>query len=202
MPVDLLSVRDLAERPDESLFANWIHIRKDPDSRFAQYRDKLFQLLKIPLALKQHCLAEHFSQYAANRPNINSLSISIVADEYFRRPIRPGRNIIRKLIGLCFLPRQVHISNLDLTLLIYQYILRFHVTMDDISRMHEVNRIEQLVQDELDHWLDNCYLTRMNQSLQVVLHVLHAQINLVKMLRIGDTHHPFQSDNIPMTQEL
>ena len=73
--------------------------------------------------------------------------------------------------------------------------------MNDISRMHEIDATDKLVQNELNHLFSE-NLLRMNQSFESIFHVFHAQIHLIEGMFVFDSHNVLQSDNISMFEEF
>ena len=67
--------------------------------------------------------------------------------------------------------------------------------------MHEVDAAEELVEDELDHLLGEGLLG-VDQPFESVLHVLHAQINLVESILVLDSHDVLQAYDIAMLQKF
>jgi hypothetical protein len=76
--------------------------------------------------------------------------------------------------------------------------------VDDVGRVHVVDGAQQLEQHELDHLLRQRHLLRVDQPLQRVVHVLHAQVHLVEFsdLLALDLHHVLQTYDVFMFQKF
>lgn len=68
--------------------------------------------------------------------------------------------------------------------------------------MHEVDAREQLVEDELDHLLGEGCLLGFHQSFECILHVFHAEVDLLELQPILDAQDVLQTHNVPVLQEL
>ena len=105
------------------------------------------------IAAEDDRFSHKLSENAASGPNVNRLSIGIRVNEYLRRTIRSGRNVVSLIVIGNLLLSQIHISNLELKLLGDENVLGLEVAVYDVCGVHEVECVEGLVEDELDHFV-------------------------------------------------
>lgn len=76
--------------------------------------------------------------------------------------------------------------------------------MDDVCGVHVIDGAEELIKDELDHLLSQRDLLRMDESMEGVVHILHAEVNLIKTTHFFrlDAHHVLQPHNVLVLQKL
>lgn len=76
----------------------------------------MIELIEIVLAGKDGPVADHLSQNAAHRPNINGLGVALRVEHDFRCPVPPSGNILGEesgvVVGRVGHTRQSEVANL------------------------------------------------------------------------------------------
>jgi hypothetical protein len=103
-PIDFVPIGNILKHAIQALEGYGIQIGKQLQCGFSKYGYESPQLVDIVLALEEHSFSEHFSEYAADGPDVDGLGVGIGDDEDLRRPVRPGGDVVGNFLISDFLP--------------------------------------------------------------------------------------------------
>lgn len=151
--------------------------------------------------MENDCLAEKLCKDTSDRPNINGFGVNSGPDQNLWRAIRSGGHVVSDIASVDFLSGEVHVSQFEFALFVHENVLRFEVSVENVSRVHKVDCYQQLVHDELYHLLCDFHLG-LDKSAQVKFHILHDQVDLVESSRVFDRHNALQCDDVLMVEKF
>ncbi len=138
-PFYLFFIRNLCDQFCQRLHGSLIDVGKVLNFWFTQNGHKPFQLIDVVLSVKYDGLSQNFSKNTPDRPYVNWFRINCWANQNLRCSIRSWCHIISDVTSESFLSCQIHICKFQFTLFVHENILRLHVSMQNVCRMHEID---------------------------------------------------------------
>ena len=133
VPLEFVAVGNFLENTGQSLGSDGVETGEEVESGLAEHGHESAHLVDVVVAAEEDGLAEHFCEDAADGPDVDGLGVGVAVDKYFWGAVRSGGYVVGYLLGVDFLPREVHIGYLQFEFFVDEDVLGLHVTVDDFS---------------------------------------------------------------------
>lgn len=135
-------------------------------------------------AREERLLRQYLIDNTTKRPHISRRRVTLRSEKHLRRPVPPGRHPLRQnraqLLGIQR-SHETKIAQLDSAIRVDQYVGRLEVPVYQFGGMQVLERFGELVEYEPHvHVLED---PLRDDVVQVCLHVLKKQINVLVVLR-------------------
>mmetsp|Transcript_35640 Transcript_35640/g.57417 ORF Transcript_35640/g.57417 Transcript_35640/m.57417 type:complete len:443 (+) Transcript_35640:359-1687(+) len=138
---------------------------------------------------------EELPQNAAHTPQVNALRVRSRAEQDLRRTVPARGHIVRQHWILCVVlllhntPGQSEVADLHLAVGVEQNVRRLDVAVQHLSRMHELERLEELIDDVL--LVNLLQDVGTDYRMQIRLHVVADEVNVLIIVGLEHIQQPY-----------
>jgi hypothetical protein len=142
--------------------------------------ENLKDLVDLTIPAEHGLFLHQFGKDASDRPDIDSEAVLLLPEENLGRPVPEGLDLVREgLDGQAEGAGESEVGNLEGARLVDEKILGLEVAVDDPARVAVVEAIAELVEEELDLVRGHRRLVLPHVLLQVVVHQLEYEVQLL-----------------------
>jgi len=142
------------------------------------------ELVVVVFSGEEGLAAQHFSQNAANGPNVNGLSVLLERQHDFRCAVPAGSDVFSHEAGVVFLgssrASKTEVTDLQVAIGVKEKVGWLEITVEDVGGVHGLESTEGLVYKVLTVVVRE--VLGADDSVHVCLHQLLNEINLRKRL--------------------